>query len=90
MRGRYLFIIGVKTKQTMLNRYQTHNKLLNLWSSLFPGTICDNVEKTEHWHELRDKSGRKMIRMTNAHLSAWNNGLIILHVPLSTLPFNPL
>lgn len=74
----------------MLNRYQTHNKLLNLWSNLFPGTICDNVAKSEYWHELRDRDGGKMIRLTSSHLTAWDQGLVILNIPLSFLPFNPL
>jgi hypothetical protein len=74
----------------MLKQFETHNKLLNLWGKLFPDTTCNSVEKTKHWHELRDKSGRNMIRLTDAHLSAWDSGLIILHVPLSFIPFNPL
>ena len=69
-------------------KYDTHNKLLGFWGRIFPSITCDNVDKSNHWHELRDRSGEKMVRLTDSHLTAWNNGLIVFHVSLALLPFN--
>ena len=74
--------------KAMLNRYDTHNKLLGFWGRIFPKLTANNVDKSDHWHELRDKSGEKVIRLTNSHLTTWDNGLIVFHVSLALLPFN--
>lgn len=72
----------------MLKRYETHNKLLNLWNKLFPDVTCNDVDKGDCWHRLRDSSHENLIMLTATSVTAWRDGVIVLCIELDLLPFN--
>jgi len=74
--------------ETMLNRYETHNKLLKLWNRLFPDVTCNSVDSGEKWTRLMDKSTDKLLMFTTVGMTAWRDGVIVLCIDLELLPFD--
>ena len=74
----------------MLQQYELHNKLLNLWSKLFPNLTCNQVDKGEQWIRLSSKVDNTLMMYTTTGLTAWDEGVIVLCINFDLLPFNRL
>ena len=81
-----MYLSSILNCKTMLNKYDVHNRLLKIWSTVFPRTTCNKVDHERSWWELTDKYQERILTLADGVITAHRDGRVVLCVPVDLLP----